>query len=205
MSKSENPNSITNNIEINKIHLALFVEKLKNNSFNDSVDGLISRLQSELEKKNAEFLNFLEEGNNANQGYYLDTNFLEDRLLALSEMKVVYAYKNFEINIKQLIGGAYGVDTKIFYEWKEITTFLKSKEIEYIHLKGYQEILDLRNVNNSIKHSTHGIDNKIKYILEFSKINQMRHFELSEFLDRIKDFPNKFLDDLSSKISDNLY
>lgn len=205
MSSLDNPNSIESYRETSKIGLELFVVNLKENSFKDAVSELINNLQTKLNSEISEFLEFQEEDDNANQSYHLDTYYMEDKLLALSEMNVAYLYKDFEINIKKLIGASYGIDTKEFYKWNIITDFLKSKNIKYSELNGYQEISQLRKVNNSIKHATKGIDKDIKSISEFSELNHMRHYELSDFFNRVKVFPNKFLDALSSEIYKNLY
>jgi len=205
MSNLNNPNSIEHYRETSKIGLELFVHNLKENSFKDAVSELIDDLQSKLNTQITEFLKFQEQDDNANQNYHLDTYYMEDKLLALSEMNVVYSYKDFEINIKKLIGASYGIDTKDFYRWNIITDFLKSKNIKYSELKGYQEINQLRKVNNSIKHATKGIDKDIKSISEFSELKHMRHYELSDFFNRVKEFPNEFLDALSSEIYKNLY
>ncbi|SFG03339.1 hypothetical protein SAMN04488033_1224 [Salegentibacter agarivorans] len=205
MNEEFNPNSFENQREMDKIGLELFVHNLKENSFNDAVNELITNLKTELNKEITEFLEFQEQEENAHQNYHLDTYFLEDKLLALSEMNIVYAYKDFEINLKKLISAAYGIEIKEFYKWDSVTDFLRSKKIRYSELNAYQEINDLRKVNNSIKHSTKHIDNKIKSISEFSDLKYMRHYELSAFFKRIKDCPNKFLEALSSEIYRNLY
>ena len=205
MNNLDNPNSIEHYRETSKIGLELFVHNLKENSFKDAVSELIDNLQTKLNDEISEFLEFQKQDENANQNYHLDTYYMEDKLLALSEMNVVYSYKDFEINLKKLIGASYGIDTKEFYRWNIITDFLKSKNIEYSELKGYQEVNQLRKVNNSIKHATKGIDKDIKSISEFSELNYMRHYELSDFFNRVKEFPNKFLDALSSEIYQNLY
>jgi len=205
MDEEFNPNSIDDIRERNKIGLELFVHNLKENSFNDAVNELVKSLQSDLSEEITEFLEFQGKEENRQEIYHLDTYYLEEKLLALSEMNVVYAYKDFEINIKRLVGAAYGIDTKEFYKWETITDFLKSKNIKYSELNSYQEINDLRKVNNSIKHSTKNIDSKIKSISEFSKLEYMGHYELSAFFNRIKTCPMKYLEALSTEIYKNLY
>jgi len=205
MNEEFNPNSIDNRRERDQMGLDLFVYNLKENSFNDAVNELIETLKSDLNTEITEFLEFQEKEENANQNYQLDTYFLEEKLLALSEMNIVYIYKDFEINVKRLIGAAYGVETKNFYKWEIIKDFFKTRKIKIADLDGYQEINDLREVNNSIKHSTISISKKINGIKEFSKLKHMRHYELSEFFARIKNFPNKFLEALTKVIYKDLY
>lgn len=197
--------SIEHYRERKKMDLELFVQNLKENSFKDAVSDLIDSLETKLNDEVSDFLEFLKQDENANQNYHLDTYSMEDKLLALSEMNVVYSYKDFEISIKKLIGHFYGIDTKQLYRWGAITDFLKSKNIKYSELKGYNEVNQLRKVNNLIKHTTKEIDEKIKSISEFSQLNYMRHYELSDFFNRIKEFPYLFLDALSSEIYKDLY
>lgn len=192
--------------ETSKIELGLFVEKLKENSFSKAVFDQIEKLQNELNDTITDFLNAQEESNQNEYYYHLDTGFLEDKLSALSEMNIVYAFKDFEINIKNLLRAAYGIDTHQFYKWEEILKFLQSKNIKPSELKGYQEINDLRKLNNHIKHSTsQKIDNDITSIPEFKELRYLRHYELTEFFNRVKDFPYIFLDALSTEIYKDLY
>ena len=87
-----------------------------------------------------------------------------------------------EINFKKLISAAYGISIKEFYKWESIINFLKSKGIKPSELEGFQQVNDLRKLNNHIKHSiSRKIDNKIKSIAEFSKEEYLEHNSLSLF------------------------
>lgn len=189
--------------ETNKIRLSLFVDNLKNNSFSEAVFEQTEKLQSEL---NETINNFIK---NQNENFgYLDTEFLEDKLSALSEMSIVYAFKDFEINLKKLLKATYGTDTKEFYRWDFISDFLNSKKIKLTEIKGYKEVNQLRNINNHIKHSISNKisdKDKINDIPEFKSLKYLSHYELDDFYNRIKNFPYIFLDDLSTKIYADLY
>jgi len=192
--------------EISKIGLETFVDNLKENSFSNTVFEQTEKLQKELNETVTEFLKAQEKSDQDEYYFQLDTIFLEDKLSALSEMNIVYAYKEFEINLKKLIGAAYGMDTREFYKWESIISFLKSKNIKPSELNGFQEINDLRKVNNHIKHSnSHEINDKIKSIAEFRELKYLRHYELTDFFNRIKNFSYTFLYSISTEIYMNLY
>lgn len=192
--------------ETSKIGLDLFVDNLKENSFSKAVFEQTEKLQKELNDTITDFLNDQQKSDQNEYYYHLDTEFIEDKLSALSEMNIVYAFKDFEINIKKLLGAAYGIDAHEFYKWESILSFLKSKKIKPSELTGYQEINDLRKLNNHIKHSTsQKINDKITSIPEFKELKYLRHYELTEFFNRIKDFPYTFLYALSTEIYKDLY
>lgn len=49
------------------------------------------------------------------------------------------------------------------------------------------------------------IDDKVKKISEFKELKYMGHNELISFFKRVKDFPYKFISELSSEIFKDLY
>lgn len=199
-------NQIESKRETSKIGLNLFVDNLKDNNFSKAVYEQIEKLQKELDDSITDFLNIQQQSDQNECNYYLDTEFLDDKLTALSEMNIVYAFKDLEINIKKLLRAAYGIDVQDFYKWKSILNFLKLKKIKASELNGYQEINDLRELNNHIKHSTsQKINNKIKSIPEFKEHPYLRHYELNDFFNRVKDSPYTFLDALSTEIYKELY
>jgi len=186
-----------------KIGLQMFVDHLKDNDFEDSVANEFSRLKDQLNKETNEFIDKLEKEGNSD--FYLDTQYFDDKLLAIVEMKIVYLYKNFEINLKKLMTASYNVETKNFYRWDIINLFLTQKKIILKSLDQYKEVNQLRKVNNAIKHSSSILSKDLKSIAEFSEIKYLRHYELDEFYERIKFAPVKFLQSLSEKIYENLY
>ncbi|MFA9190934.1 hypothetical protein AAGV28_06070 [Flavobacterium sp. FZUC8N2.13] len=205
MSKILTPEEIEFQRETYKIGLETFTLYLKQNTFDDSIGELIKKLQNELNEEIENYIEIQYDSKNAGQVYSLDIEYLEDRLLALTEMNIVYVHKDFEINLKKLIKASYNVNTKEFYKWENVINFLKSKNIKYAELTGYKEINELRIVNNSIKHSTSLIDEKVKKITEFKELKYMSHNELIWFFKRVKDFPYKFISELSSEIYKDLY
>jgi predicted patatin/cPLA2 family phospholipase len=53
----------------------------------------------------------------------------EEKLLSLVEMKIIYAFKSLEINIKNLLRAAFTLQsTKDFYKWDNLIKFLKRQK-----------------------------------------------------------------------------
>lgn len=189
--------------EVNKISLESYFLRLKSNTFTDSVNDLISNLSIELEKSIEDYRNG-KHNEDVYHSYYFESEFLEEQILAIVEMKVVYLYRNFEIELKKLIKAAYVVNVKDFYKWEAVIDFLKSKNIPIKEIEGYNEVNQLREINNVIKHTIDLKDKNIK-IHEFKDLVFMRHNELMEFYNRVEDFPYKFIVSLADKIYLDLY
>jgi hypothetical protein len=205
MTENFNPEQIDYYRETYKIGLDMFTFNLKQNTFDESVSEVVRKLQAELNEEIENYIEIQYDPKNTGQTYALDIDYLEDKLLALIEMNIVYVYKDFEINLKKLISASYNVNAKEFYKWENVANFLKSKNIKITDLIGFEEINQLRIVNNSVKHSTSIIDEKVKKISEFVELKYMRHNELIQFYKRTKDFPFKFLCSLSTEIYKDLY
>ena len=201
------PEEIHYQRESNKIGLETFTLNLQDNNYGNSVKELVNSMQTELDEKVFEYIVFQEsKGNDMSHMYYLDTEYLEDRLMALSEMNVVYTFRNFEVHLKKLITAAYSVSPKEFHRWDKITSFLRSKSIKFDEFEGYIEVIQLQKINNSIKHSFNLVNDKTQKIPEFTDTPfGSLHDKLNEFIERIKDKPYKFLEKLSNEIYKDLY
>jgi hypothetical protein len=224
--KENSEKSISQERQMNKIGLDTFTHN-KENILDYPIDKLIEELKSkikeaysehdkwmELEQNNPEKFNELEE--KANQsghslqfqmyGYIQDAHYLEDELFALFEMKIIYAFKHLEINIKQLLFAAYQ-DNYINrqFKWDTIVQFLNSKSIIAKDVTDYENINQLRNVNNSLKHSNKVVDQSIKNITEFKDRDTIHYIDLEVFYNRVKKSPNKFLTSLVAYIFSDIY
>ncbi len=132
--------------------------------------------------------------------------YLQDELFAVYEVKIIYAFKHFEVNLKKLLNSAYkseNIEKRM--KWNDLIFFLKSKDIIPKNLNDYKEVNQLRLVNNSLKHSEISTDKSIESILEFKDIKDISYENLEQFYDRIKEYPIKFLQTLSNEIYKNLY
>ena len=138
--------------------------------------------------------------------YFEEARYLENELFSLFEMKIIYAFKHLEINIKQLLTSAYKYDSiNRQYKWDSIVQFLNSKEINPKELNFYEEVNQLRYLNNSLKHSDRVIDQSLKNINEFKDKISFSYGELELFYNRIKQAPDKFLTSLTSQVFKDLY
>jgi hypothetical protein len=218
--------SILEQRQMNQISLDTFIHG-RENILDYPVDKLIQSLKTqidqaysehntwiELEKNNPERFNELDE--QANQTghslhtqmyrYIQDVIYLEDELFALFGMKIIYAFKHLEINIKQLLFAAYQ-DNYINrqFKWDAIIQFLNSKSIVVKDLNDYDSINQLRNLNNSLKHSDKTIDQSIKNIPEFKDKETIHYSDLENFYNRIKRSPTVFLESLVSFVFKDIY
>lgn len=134
-----------------------------------------------------------------------ERTWLIDEIIALAEMKIIYAYKFLETNLKRVLRASMGVEhTKELNRWDAIKSFLKTKNIVIENLKGYKEVNQLREVNNAIKHSDEYTE-RLKGIPEFAASKNFTFNALNKFYIRVKDAPSDFLHALCLAISSELY
>ena len=186
-----------------KVGLKRFFLNLENNHFDRVIDKLILDLESKLEDLKLENDIQLEKGNFITQ---FQVNVLEKELFAICEMKINYAYKHFEFHLKFLIKSYYP-ETKEnnLFKWNFVEDILKSKKIIPSKIDNFKEISELRNINNSIKHSRNIINDKTRGILEFRNKSKIKYFDLIKFYNRIEKSQLKFLESLNEKIEKDIY
>ena len=138
-------------------------------------------------------------------GAVSDQFWATEHLNALSEMKVVYQFKNIEITMKSLIQTAYPkTNTKEFYKWESMVTYFKSIDIVISAFNGYNEATQLRKVNNAIKHNDE-INDEIKKIPEFASQSTFAYRELELFYNRVKPKVESFIKELGEAIIKDLF
>jgi hypothetical protein len=184
----------------------------------ETTDQFLAKLKS-LEEENIELRKKLssidsEEGKmSAEEGEIfgdIDINQYEyywtlEQLSALAEMRVVNLFKNVEINMKLLIQrGFVKINTKDFWKWESFDAFFTNKDIPFSKIEGYQETLELKKVNNSIKHS-HELSDEVRKISEFKGEVEFTYHNIDLFLSRIRPRILKFIEGLASAIVDHLY
>ncbi len=219
-------NQIEESREMNKINLDSFTID-KHNILNYPIDKLIKNIKTDIEKlyiehnkwtdlskNDPEKYNELEEvaqqtGHSLmiqKYQYIEEVAYLEDELFALNEIKIIYAFKHLEINIKNLISISYN-DKSINkqFNWDNLKQYLNLKSIDIHKVNGYNEVNQLREVNNSLKHSNELNNDSLKNYPEFNKEKTITYQSLEKFYARIKNFPNIFLSSLSNRIFDDLY
>lgn len=222
----ENTDSIHDKRGINKISLENYVLD-KRNLIDHQVDKIIYDQMKENKRRNQEYESILELEKNdperfkeleeeANltghslriSAYILmeDILFTEDEITALYEMKIIYAFKHLEINIKKLLRATYA-DNNIVKQskWEMIISFLNSKGIKIKEVDGFKNVDELRIVNNSLKHADRNLDQSLNSIPEFKNKDNFSYRELDEFYERVKSAPIKFLESLAKLIYNDLY
>jgi len=134
-----------------------------------------------------------------------DIYWLEEQLKAMAEMKIVYLFKSLEITMKKLVETAYPqTKTNRFYRWENFKTFFKNKDISLHEITGYEEVVELRKVNNNIKHKPE-INESVKKIEGFNNEKFFHFNSLNDFYNRIKLSVDHFLEILSSEVIDELF
>ena len=223
---------MSNNIDIyyereqNKIGLENYVLD-KTNVYDIAIDKLIDELKESIKtsKKEIDDLSLPQKESNVSnivleeqsEDYVLDKDYQkyltildiiynEEQLLSLVEMKIIYAFKSLEINIKKLLKAAFSLkSTNDFYKWENLVTFLKDKNINIkTEFKSYEEITQLKLVNNDIKHGEH-CKKSLNSIKEFKGADDFTYYNLDNFYKRIKKIPTTFLEELVTAIYNELY
>ena len=134
-----------------------------------------------------------------------DVSILKDELLAIIEMKIIYVYKLFEINVKTLLVNAYDNNIKDIFKWERLKYFLKSKGIEIAKLNGYSEVNELRLANNLFKHSGTYADSSVQNILEFKDKEKLSFNDIDLFYNSVKNYPQILVDAISKSIYNDIY
>ncbi|WP_282166006.1 hypothetical protein [Cellulophaga baltica] len=130
---------------------------------------------------------------------------LKKELFALSQMRVIYKYMQFEIHLKKLISVAYDETEKSFYNWEKMVSFFKSKNIEIKKLNNYSDVKDILELNNSIKHSEDLINDRTRNIVEFKNKESVNSRILNTFYERTMDSPKELIRDIAKEIDKDLF
>lgn len=196
----------------------------KTNDLDYPIDKTISEIErkySDCERLMTEIKNLLDSKPNEidldefelltleSDSYLFQTWQYNDELLALHEMKIIHAYRFFEINLKRLLSSAFSdaVLSKRIY-WEALISFMSEKKIPFKQLNSYEKVNQLRIVNNAIKHSKddYFMDQELKKIPEFRDNTGGKDYTiLGQFYSRVKEAPISLLDDLSKKVYLFLY
>jgi len=140
-------------------------------------------------------------------GLDYEIDVLAAQRLAIEEMKVVCLYKEFEILLKEIISISFpDTKEKDLFKWNKVDTILKSKGILVTDIINNKIINELRLVNNNIKHSSvMGEEISKVNIAEFVGDETFTYESLSDFYDRVRNQPVRFLEYLVKQIIDYLF
>ena len=189
--------------EVSRLGLQTFFLNVENNHYDFGANKLIKDLEKKLAELETQIESDIKE-----PGYmkHMEIYFLKKELFAISEMKILYAYKHFETHLKFLLKASYQeIKESRLYKWEFVEDFLMSKKINPKEITDYVEMRDLRNLNNAIKHARNIIDNKTKNIKEFQNKTELKYTDLLEFYKRVEDSGLNFLKSLSNEIDKDLY
>ena len=203
----ENPHDIR---EMNKFGLNSYLEEYEFPDLEILLETAIENLYLEagkVEKELKEAIKKEADGEYSDVPFIVDEIFsVENRVLSIYEMIIVNDYKELELILKRLLKASLDLDEKDFRSFEYLKPILKSKGIVFSEIKNYNDINDLRKVNNYIKHSNIiEIPNDLKQIQEFRKLENLNFIALKEFHRRIKDLRYNFIFDLKEKIYSHLY
>ncbi len=189
--------------EIRRLGLQTYFLNLENNHFDSVNDSIIKELEKKLVNLNQKVEGLpIKEKVDCRMNIY----FLEKELLAIAEMKIIYAYKHFETHLKYLLKASYrDVKDNELFKWEFVKDYLKTKKILPSEIDCFQEINELRELNNSIKHSMDIINNKTRIIKEFSNKAKLTYLDFVNFYNRIESCSYKFIFSLCEKIENDLY
>lgn len=126
-------------------------------------------------------------------------------LVAYAEMKIMYAFKQLEITINQLLKSSYPLEMKKgLNRFDDLRVFCQSKNIDVTKVDGFTEIEELRKLANVLKHSGN-MESWIGLIPEFKGKEDLYFEDLQAFYTRVRTAPMNFIKGLSGKIHDDLY
>ena len=134
--------------ETRKIGLQTFFTNVQNNNYDSITNTLIVQLKTKLSDLNDK-KSILR--NQELSDCALEIYFLERELLEISEMKIIYAFKNFETHLIWLLKASYKSEhNKRIYKWETIKYFLISKNIQLSSIDDLKERMNERTLEEFI-------------------------------------------------------
>lgn len=129
-----------------------------------------------------------------------------NQLYALNEMRVIYLFKDIEIEMKTLLNTAFAsVNIKKLFNWEVISTVCKENNIRLEEIDGYKQVNELRQLNNSIKHSDYLDDNCVKIIGINGSDEEDYSEALENFCNQIEPKIATFKERFAKLVADELY
>ncbi len=134
----------------------------------------------------------------------MDALFVEDQLVSLTEVKIIYAFKNLEVHCKRITLIAFPDTPKNkIKQFVNLLDYLSNdKGITINDIEGFQDIDQLRHVNNKLKHAEDFYE-QIGDIPEF-KTKEGLSAQLTSFYQRVQPAPTRFIKSLASTLFDKI-
>ena len=124
----------------------------------------------------------------------------------LKYFNLILSINYIELILKRLLKAAIDLEEKDFCSFENLKSILKEKGIKLSDVTNFNEINNLRKVNNHIKHSKiRKIPNDLKQIPEFKNEKNLSYVDLKKFHKRVKNLRYGFISNLKFKIFDYLY
>lgn len=141
-----------------------------------------------------------------NQGAYYVEKSLDEELMALHEMQIIYSFKQIEISLKKFILLLKPeIDLKRVQRWDSLKAEFKGFAIKLSEAKGYTFINQLREVNNALKHSAKVTDGVKKMnIKEFSGLSLFTPESLAKFHSNVPEHKKVFLNSVAYAVGTSL-
>jgi hypothetical protein len=137
-------------------------------------------------------------------GIIWEQQWYDEQLYALNEMRAIYMFKGIEIGMKSLIKMAYPkTNVKGFYHWDNMLTFFLEKGIKLSDLPGYSEIIQLKKLNNNLKHSD-VLEGDTKKIPEFVNESILPD-DFDVFFKRVEPMTKQFQESVTGEVVKELY
>lgn len=191
---------------------------IDDNKFEDAIEENIAQLKDKITFSQAKYDELGEKTNGKEYSTLTPEDFelideecfhegniqsFSQHLRSLNEMRIIYLFKNLEINIKSIIKYAYpDVNTKEFYRWQILITFLEEKSIAVKTIIGYEEVIQLKEVNNALKHS----DSFQQHLTRIHEFNSgFSNTSLEQFALRVRPKVELFLEHLSAAVADERF
>lgn len=135
--------------------------------------------------------------------FLYDAYIREQKLRALTEMKIIFLYKNLEITLKQFLEIAYSIDASQIANWDNIKSLFKKENIYLSKFEEYDEVIELKHVSNNLKHSDK-INPDVNSIEEFKSKTNFEFQDLEKYYSRVGPFIFSFISSLSNELIQNL-
>ena len=129
---------------------------------------------------------------------------LEQQMAVIAEMRLVYLYKSFELELKKILKSSYNAPARALSSAKDQIAYLNAKGIDAGLIAGFPEIDELRIIVNNIKHGTE-LDAKAKGVPEFANSVHVTFDQGTTFYKRVAPLVNKYIEVLSQQVFKTLY
>ncbi|MDP2488490.1 hypothetical protein Q8W38_04035 [Vibrio splendidus] len=126
----------------------------------------------------------------------IELEHLDNELATIIEVEIMYLYKSYEFNLKQILKWAFPSIKQVdLSNIRNISSFLKKRGVYFDDIEHFGHVDALRNLNNAVKHN--GCLNKT----DLQKVKCDSINTLSDYISTVRPFIEGFLRDLISRVS----